>query len=83
MTTGERRITEDEARSILLDALPTHSEFPLAWVGDCLLENEQSFHFEANIYAEGADPREDFTIWAVDKAGRFPPGMLVGAHNMA
>jgi len=63
-------MTESEARAILLKNMEkgTDHEYPHAWVGNLIAENNDSFCFEAGIYAEGEDPREDCGHWGVVKA---------------
>ena len=63
-------MTEAEAKALLLRKMQqiADREYPVAWVGDLISEDEDSFCFEAGNYAEGENPREDPGHWYVNKA---------------
>ena len=62
-------MTALEARNILLTQMQamTSAEYPVAWVGTLIEENEYTFCFEATVHATGEDPREGFHYWFVNK----------------
>lgn len=63
-------MTETEAKDILLAKLKsmTRPDFPLAWVGDVVLDTPNAFILEGTIYADGDSSRENPWFCAVDKA---------------
>ncbi|MDR2819418.1 MAG: hypothetical protein LBB60_02655 [Desulfovibrio sp.] len=59
-----------EARAKLTQNMSqnTDKDYPLVWVGDMIEETPEAFIFEATVYKEHENPRDDYLDWAVDKA---------------
>lgn len=62
-------MTPKEAREILLERFHkiASKEYPLVWVSEPLSEDEAEFLFEAAIYAQGENPKDDALLHAVNR----------------